>query len=83
MTDIKTEDIVAEQAGAQPLDHNEAGFNAKDFSAMNLVNRKERGMTYWQGIKRYRMALVYCLALSMGGLLNGLDGNVSLPRTSS
>jgi hypothetical protein len=48
----------------------------RDFVAMNTVNANEKAMTYWQGVKRYRVALFYCFAVSLGSMLNGLDASV-------
>ena len=54
----------------------ELGTTAKGL-AMERVNDYERSLTYWQGIKRYRMAILLSSFISLGNMLNGLDGTIT------
>ena len=61
------------------LDRGEEPARSKDFAAMNEVNAHEKSLSYWQGIVRYRIALIFCFCVSLGAMLNGLDGSVGFP----
>ena len=60
-----------------------AGIGPKTFVALNYVNEHEHSLTYWEGIRRYKVALLLCFCVSLGAMLNGLDGSVSLHPPSS
>jgi hypothetical protein len=49
----------------------------RDLAAITFINDRERNLSTWEGIKRYRVALFYAFFLSLGALLSGLDGSVS------
>ena len=55
-----------------------AGVGPRTFVALNYVNEHEHSLTYWEGIRRYEIALLLCFCVSLGAMLNGLDGSVSL-----
>jgi hypothetical protein len=73
-TDFKT---YTEHVGSgKTLGKDDATGGIREFAAVNQVNAHEKGLSYIQGIRRYKIALVYCFCVSLGAMLNGLDGSV-------